>query len=414
MDVLRGGDDPVVSVGVVADPQYADLDTVTKSKGVNGWHGLSEVRNYRESELHVLRAAVNFEKAGVQHVLQLGDLIDGMNTHNKLDKAGALARMRRALRDTDTDGPCKWQVHHLVGNNEVVNFTRSEMHKWMKLRVIDGGGPSYLAGEAKESPALDKYYYDFQPCQNWRIVVLDTFAISLRGSAVEGGEQAAKQWLLKNNPNCAGLGLHAKSEIGDFLWSPDKPKGWTLDTNLDGTPEFRFLDYNGALGDAQHRWLKEVLQRARLENQHVIVAGHTPCHAEVANKLDSLAWDAPEICQTLAQAGCVIAYLAGHDHHGGYFYDMSSGIHHLTVPSPLIAQRDANTGRFVSPHLVLDLHPDGRIGVRGDGFVRVQPAQKSPPRVWFGEGGEEAASAALRFGFMSAGGGSAAIPIGST
>lgn len=46
--------------------------------------------------------------------------------------------------------------------------------------------------------------------------------------------------------------------------------------------------------------------------------------------------------------GTVIAYLAGHDHPGGYFRDRKN-IHHLTVHA--VIESDTNTNSFATVHV---------------------------------------------------------------
>ncbi len=58
----------------------------------------------------------------------------------------------------------------------------------------------------------------------------------------------------------------------------------------------------------------------------------------------------------------VLAYIAGHDHDGGYFLDRKN-IHHLTLPA--IVECESNTNSFATVHVYKDhilIEGVGRIG----------------------------------------------------
>ena len=124
----------------------------------------------------------------------------------------------------------------------------------------------------------------------------------------------------------------------------------------------------GGLGIKQRQWLRKRLQMHHLRNERVIVAGHCPVHPLAVNNLDSLVWDYQEVLSLMAECPACVAYLAGHDHEGGYCHDKKSKIHHLTVPA--ILQAVPGTNRF----LTIDLRADAKeLIVRGEGTCRVEP-----------------------------------------
>jgi manganese-dependent ADP-ribose/CDP-alcohol diphosphatase len=344
MNLLK---DDSCSIGIIADPQYCDCDTIVDpNPSVASGH---TYRHFR-SDTNVTKAATAWEKhCGIKHVLQLGDLIDSRNS-KKGDpvqaKASAVALMRQSLRDF-RPSPSPWVVHHLIGNNEVANFTREELKAFI------------------DPP----FYHTFVPKSGWRVIVLDMYAVSTLGPYPPELGEEAKEMLLKNNPNFKRLNVDMNSSFSDFGYKGENynpSEGLCDQFNEDS--RWRFVDYNGALGSEQHHWLKTVLSLAEKENENVIVAGHTPIHSLVSNHLDSLSWDCEEIMETLNASNNVVLYIAGHDHQGGYYFDDKSGIHHLTVPSPLTA-RPGTGSRF----LIAKLMDNGVIGLKGEGFVQIDP-----------------------------------------
>ena len=96
---------------------------------------------------------------------------------------------------------------------------------------------------------------------------------------------------------------------------------------------------NGGVGDEQLRWLQHELEGAHAVGEAAIVFGHTPVLPGVTNDLDGLAWDFEAVLGVLRSAAgraCCVAYVAGHDHRGGYCRDGPGGTHHVT---PLAMKR---------------------------------------------------------------------------
>ena len=335
------------SLGIIADPQYCDIDTL-EDPDTSSASG-HKYRQFRSDKLVTIAAKAWEEEGNIHHVLQLGDLIDSRNSkqeHPEQAKASAVDLMRRSLRDF-RPSPSPWVVHHVVGNNEVKNFTREELKLWI------------------DPP----FYHTFAPTSGWRVIVLDTYAVSTLGPYPPELETEAKQTLLENNPNFQRLNVTMSSPVSKFGYtgaSYDPSMGLCDENNED--PRWRFVDYNGALGSVQHQWLKDVLLLAKKDNESVIVVGHTPIHRLVSNHLDSIAWDCEMILETLNASENVVMYMAGHDHQGGYHYDKDSGIHHVTVPSPLTAR--PNTG---ARYFIAQLMEDGVIGLKGEGFIEIDP-----------------------------------------
>jgi manganese-dependent ADP-ribose/CDP-alcohol diphosphatase len=98
-------------------------------------------------------------------------------------------------------------------------------------------------------------------------------------------------------------------------------KGW----------RFIVLDGNdagyGLISQTQVDWLKKTLAAAVKKKERVVVFCHFPLLREASpnHRLNN-----PELLlPVLESSGCVVAYIAGHDHAGGY--TLQKGIHHITV-----------------------------------------------------------------------------------
>jgi len=150
--------------GVIADVQYADIDDGTNFSGTS-------YRYYRGS-LDLVKTAVRDWTTGewkAKFVLQMGDLIDGKNAALGASRSAMDAVMSELTRDGHF-------VYHVVGNHELYNFGHDELltSDYMKSSCISEGGIS------TPIPGTTGYYH-FAPAEGFRIVVLDTYDISMLG-----------------------------------------------------------------------------------------------------------------------------------------------------------------------------------------------------------------------------------------
>jgi len=124
----------------------------------------------------------------------------------------------------------------------------------------------------------------------------------------------------------------------------------------------RFVQFNGGITSKQLDWLKEQLTESKNRNEKVIIIGHIPIHPSACDHLDLL-WNYKEVLDLLwIFDGTVLAYIAGHDHDGGYFLDRKN-IHHLTLQA--VVECDPNTNSFATVHVYKDyilIEGVGRIG----------------------------------------------------
>ncbi len=110
-------------------------------------------------------------------------------------------------------------------------------------------------------------------------------------------------------------------ERGYYDFVPQGIKGWRM-VVLDGND----AGY-GVIGREQLDWLRRTLARAEAQGERVLLFCHFAVAQEAAahHRLNQ-----PEpLKQILAESPCVVAYLAGHDHQGGYAE--KDGLYHVTV-----------------------------------------------------------------------------------
>ncbi|XP_062466583.1 manganese-dependent ADP-ribose/CDP-alcohol diphosphatase [Pezoporus occidentalis] len=287
---------PLFCFGVVADIQYADAE--------DGYDFGGRRRRYYRHSLNLLRAAVEAwaaEKPPLAFVLQLGDSIDGLNARSGQSER-ALEQVLAAL------GRLPVPVHHAWGNHELYNFSRA--------RLLHTGLSSRSCGAAAGPPASDCQAYHFSPAAQFRVVVLDGYDLSTLGR--EPGNpryQESLRLLRKKNPN-------------DNLNDPT------------GLKEPQFVEFNGGFSQTQLDWFNEVLKFSDENQEKVIVTGHLPIHPDASDWV-CFAWNYKDALSVIHAHQCVVCFLAGHLHDGGYCLD-SHGVHHLTLEGIIETPPESN------------------------------------------------------------------------
>ena len=311
---------PEFSIGLITDVQYADVEDGT------GFGGRD--RRYFRGSLEVLSAAMDyFIIRRPTLVAQLGDLIDGRNVKSGTSEAAfsrALTVLRRA--------PCR--VLSLVGNHDLYNYDRATLAK--RLSTAPDGG---------------REFYSFTPVAGWRVVVLDALQESILG-VPEGDvrRRRAERWLAEHNPN-------------------DLSDGGAWFHGLKGHAR-RSVPFNGALGREQLLWLRRTLRSASSAAERVVVLSHVVLAPQACDGT-TMAWDYDSALSLLRERHTdetqpvVALVLCGHDHHGGYHRD-DSGIHHLTLRSPL------NSGAAGRAFALLEMHAKHLL-LRGPKLADVLP-----------------------------------------
>jgi hypothetical protein len=86
---------------------------------------------------------------------------------------------------------------------------------------------------------------------------------------------------------------------------------------------------------------------------------------------EHLLWNHLEVRELLARySDVVVVYFAGHYHHGGYYHDPATGIHHLTLRAILEASPDKGEDCENSFALVDVFHD--KLTLQGFGWARAQ------------------------------------------
>jgi len=327
-------------IGVIADIQYCDRDDGPNFDG-------TEFRRYRESLNVTKRAAKSFQAHDVGAVIQLGDAIDGHSKDFLTDFNETLSAILDipSSKDNSIDSkkhPQSIPRFDVLGNHELYSCSRSNLHKIFDNYDQDNDMQSYsreIAGG------------------KWRLIVLDSYAISVLGyNDGELSEQElkklnyAKTILEHNNPNC--LSQHSNGQV-----TPKEKQ--------------RYDKFNGGLGQVQLKWLEKQLDDARDKRQFVAIFSHIPISGFHGNEYlwNSLHWDADEILQLIKRKGShVVACIAGHrhsfSHRSSDEYDTFT--HHLVIPSPLLAPVDGEA------HAILEFSVEKTESSEEKGMIRVK------------------------------------------
>lgn len=293
-DVADMTETPLVSFGMVADVQYADVEDGWDFHHVHQRFYRNALPQLQSTVAEWLRVAKAESTSKLRFAVNLGDLIDGKNR--------PAATSRQALESTKV----AWQpfeaavgpVHHLVGNHELYNFSASDIQKELLYQ------PRALVGGVKRS------YYDFQvpEAPRYRFVVLDSYGSSILGrDKSDPVYQEAMALLRRINPN-------------DNLNSP---------TGLVDTQR-RFVAFNGAVDREQMKWLEETLTKATEAGEHVVLFTHVPIHPSTTPAPSCLLWNYPEMLELISRFECVRVVFSGHSHADGYVF-AHEGMHNKGV-----------------------------------------------------------------------------------
>lgn len=350
----------VRKIGIFADPQVR----VAPARLVDEPQWSGSTRYYSAVFGHVQTAVREFRRHQVSWVLQLGDLVD--NANSKEDppcSQDALLAIEEELKFCHEDGLDR--VHHLVGNNDIQNFSR---HDWSTYEWARRARRT-VAKDLEEEGAYT-HYYDFKPFEDlqWRCVLLDSFVVSIMPKASNNeGEAKAMLSSPEGSVGCVDLAADAPTDEYRKSLSGERYNELAVDD-----PRRRFTQSSGGFGIDQLKWLRSVLDAAKERRELVILFGHTPIHPKVANDLDALAYDYDKLLGLLKEYQAhIVAYIAGHDHIGGYTHDEGTNIHHLTLASPLEAEMGTGS-RF----LVLDFNKD-RVLLKGAMSVPENPIPRA-------------------------------------
>jgi len=277
-------------VGLIADIQYSDREDGTDFSG--------KQKRYFRNALRITESAVSHWNAhGVSKVVQLGDVIDGLNA-----KAGASQTALRTVLGALEQCAAAERLD-LIGNHELYNVRRADL----PASGLNVAGPDGLT------------YRSVHLGPHWEAIILDPYEHALIGVPDDhAGFLKAKEILAAQNPN---------------VLAPAAGCDW-----FDGLPveRHRYVPYNGGVSQEQLEWLEGALLAAEADNRAVAIFTHVPLFRP-ATQPKTVVWNCEEVLAVLHRhKDSVMAVFAGHDHDGGYAVD-SAGLHHVTMNSPLTA-----------------------------------------------------------------------------
>ncbi|KAM9424755.1 manganese-dependent ADP-ribose/CDP-alcohol diphosphatase [Pholidichthys leucotaenia] len=312
---------PLFTFGVIADVQFADIDD-----GYN--YSQTRLRYYRSSLQRLRNALTSWSESAVKpdFVLQLGDVIDGFNKPRGFS-ARALDAVLTEFRR------CPAPVFHVWGNHEFYNFSRSE------LRCSGLSGALHAGTKLSKAPdGCDINAYHFSPFPGFRFVVLDAYDVSLLGRDASSPQYRTAVELIKKYNHNEDLNCPPGSGF-----------------------QRRFAKFNGGFSKDQLDWLDSVLSSADEKQERVTIASHIPVHPDASDHV-CLAWNFDELLAVMRSHGCVVCYMAGHTHDGGYCRDGDTGVHHLTMDS--VIETPPHSDAFATVWVYAD-----RMVMRGSGAV---------------------------------------------
>ena len=312
-------------IGLIADVQYADIDDV--------WNFMKTHKRKYRSTLTCLQNAVDWwlTMPDVNLVLDLGDAIDGFRN---ADRTMGLHAIRKVMEQWERleHSNINVSVPHLIGNHELYKFTREELMKGVENTSFSCICPERLTSH---SDRKNSFYYSFKvaPISRWRVVVLDPYAESVMGN---GGGRVGIELTLENG------GLDPQfTEICQRNNPNDILKASNFFAGLSGDAS-RWCPFNGGIGQEQLAWLDSVLAAAEKDEERVLIASHVILHpmATPGHNCHTLLWDYEAVLGILEKHRSVKLVFCGHAHHEGYFHCERTGIHHISLPSPLEAPED--------------------------------------------------------------------------
>jgi manganese-dependent ADP-ribose/CDP-alcohol diphosphatase len=261
-------------------------------------------RFYRHALSTARHAAQHFQDCRVNVVVQLGDIIDG-KCQSEQKGHEAVDDVLEAL-SVYTHG----SIVHIYGNHCLYNMDRRTLAHKLGMPIFAEAG--------NEDGELVGYYSQLVPGTNVRLVVLDSYDVTMLQRSPESSLKRARAVEILQHYNAknyqAGLENSADGLVG---------------------LEKRFVAYNGQVGQVQLQWLHHQLALCREADERVVILSHQPILPESCNP-NCLMWNYHDVLDVLRRyPDVVMASLAGHAHKGGYGRDAVSGIHFRVVEAVL-------------------------------------------------------------------------------
>lgn len=235
-----------------------------------------------------------------------------------------------------------WQLGDLIDGRETPEQSKADLQKVLltfrqlnvpNYHVVGNHCLAVSRRELLQALNLPAAYYSWQQA-GWRFIVLDSLEISLCGVSPDSTPyQEARAWLEK----------HPQTKYPN------------------STP------WNGGMSSSQLDWLCHQLQAAQDLQQNVVIGSHLPT-LEEASSAKHLLWNHREVLSHMDRYSCIVAFLSGHDHSGGYA--IRRGVHHWTLPAMVEASLEANA------YAIVDVFRD-RLEISGRGKVKNRVFQVS-------------------------------------
>lgn len=286
--------------GVIADIQYVDLPDAPNFQG-------TKLRRYRNSLQIYQRAIEHWQmERKVDFAMILGDLVDGKANLEKT-QYDCLKRLSHVANQLQAP------KYYCFGNHCHYCFTRTDLQYYLAPLSRDLEHP--LQRESEKH-----LFFDWSPAPGWRFISVDGYDLSLIGASSEANKELSHELIRENNPNNITDGK---------TWFQNLPKD-----------KFRWVPYNGGIGNAQLAWIADKLKHAKTNKEKVVFLCHQPVFSP--NRPKSVLWNAEEVQALLWQYDNVVAWFAGHDHGGEYAVD-PFGIHHIVFPAPIESNLDEDS-----------------------------------------------------------------------
>jgi hypothetical protein len=174
---------------------------------------------------------------------------------------------------------------------------------------------------------------------------------SAKAATVIDFQKALAIWKKLNMPAYSVIGNNCLEFLdNETLRSSFNLKKFYYDFTLPACPGWRFIVLDGKHldnGPRHMQWFTERLKLCRDEGSRAIVFCHYPL-VEAASRKHRLKEPRP-VLDIIEKAGCVAAYIAGHDHDGGYAF--TNGTHHITVKGMV----ESGTG---TSYAIFHVYPD--------------------------------------------------------
>ncbi len=269
---MNSNSEDIFRIGIVADTQYADTeDGYTFDK--------TSVRRYRQSLSILEQSVIFFSDKNVSYCVQLGDVLDS--------RTKRLQMQNRCLDDVlaITNGSnLPWSF--CVGNHDLESISREQFHSALIPAGVDADCHS------------NKLYYDISPIPGFRFIFIDGYEVSTQWATSEAHAEQARALLRAKNKN-------VEDPHGD----------WFVDLAVE---DMKYVPYNGAVGAEQLEWVRQVLLRAKVAEEKVLLFSHMPL-LPACCRPSGLLWNSDELLAILHAEevrGVVLAVFAGHDHDG--------------------------------------------------------------------------------------------------